>query len=120
MRPAVDFPTAEIDDILKLFAENGCVLLRRFCEPPVLDDIAVQVQTIFKEIAPEHYIWPEHLRERGLTMPHHLCSGKREILLSAVFGDFPWVEMDGLVARHINPADPSDGSAPPLNPHLDA
>lgn len=120
MPPEVDFPDTAIDQIAKLFRENGCVLLRRFCAPAVLHLLHSRLDAIHEAIN-EFHIFPQHLDEYGLAPPQeYLFFEKHHALLAHIFGGESYRDQRNNVTRRIDTEPHGAGWQEPLGPHLDA
>jgi hypothetical protein len=120
MRPEIDFPTTDPRDIIKLYSDYGCILLRNFCNPSALTEFANHISTIHHEVG-EFHVYPKHLRDRGIQAPQNYLFGNKHYgLLAAIFGDFGYEDLEDVVSRHMDPHVESEGWQGPLGPHLDA
>ena len=115
MRPEFDFQVAEIDEIARMFARNGCALLRNFCPEQTLQDLHARLDELHGIVKSVH-LSPDQLQEHGVSQPQeYLFSDKHKALMARVFKDVPYKDLRGNVTRRM-----LGGWQSPLAAHVDA
>jgi hypothetical protein len=115
----VDFATASIDEILRLYFTNGCIFLENFAQIGNLSELITFVDALYTEIDDVH-ICPRDLRQRGLSQFHeYLFEEKHYVLLHNIFNGVYRVSED-TVTRRIDSVARTEQWTAPLGPHLDA
>lgn len=116
-----DFQTAPVADIIKIFVENGSVLLRNFAEPARLLELRRVLDGVYSELKDVH-VYHYHLLERGLPdIIDFIFSPKHRELLDALFDEFSYKHR--ALARRMQPTGLAGAVEPwqqPLSPHIDA
>jgi hypothetical protein len=115
----VDFRTASLNEILRPFFTDGCVLLRKFAEVDRLSNLINVVDELYSEIRDIH-VNPRDMAQHGLQQFHeYIFAEKHYALLGQIFGGDYHVSEESC-ARRIDSSGGGERWQTPLGPHLDA